>query len=166
MDKDDDGKVSKEEFQGPAARFDRLDADKDGFITRREAAAVRARGTAGAPASGRPRRLMGLATARFEELDADKDGKVSKEEYKGPAFLFNGLDADKDGFITKKEATPSGEAVDTPPVGPRRRPGTGTGLAGVRFEAMDKDDDGKVSKDEYQGPAPCSTGSTPTRMAS
>ena len=122
MDKDDDGKVSKDEYQGPAARFDRLDADKDGFLTRREATAARARGKAGTPPSGRPRRVMGMATARFEELDADEDGKVSKEEYQGPAFLFNGLDADKDGFITKAESTPSGEAVDTPPFGPRRRP--------------------------------------------
>ena len=156
MDKDDDGKVSKEEYTGPAPLFDRLDADKDGSITRREAAAVRERGVAGAPPSGRPGRIMGMATARFEELDADKDGKVSKDEYKGSASVFNGLDADKDGFVTKKEATPSGDAVDTPRGGSRRRPGTGigTGLAGVGFEAMDKDDDGKVSKEEYRGPAP------------
>ena len=52
MDKDDDGKVSKEEYKGPAPLFERLDADKDGFITRREAAAVRGRGTAGAPPVG------------------------------------------------------------------------------------------------------------------
>ncbi len=154
MDKDDDGKVSKEEYTGPAPLFDRLDADKDGFVTGSEAAASRQRGTAGASPSGRPRRLMGLPTARFEELDADKDGKISKEEYKGPAFLFNGLDADKDGFVTEKEAIPGGEPLDTPPFGPRRRPGSGAGLAGARFEAMDKDDDGKVRKDEYKGPAP------------
>ena len=156
MDKDDDGKVSKEEYTGPAPLFDRLDADKDGSITRREAAAVRERGVAGAPPSGRPGRIMGMATARFEELDADKDGKVSKDEYKGSASVFNGLDADKDGFVTKKEATPSGDTVDTPPVGRRRRPGAGVGmgLAGVGFEAMDKDADGKISRSEYQGPAP------------
>lgn len=37
MDKDKDGKVSREEFTGPKPLFDRIDANKDGFITPEEA---------------------------------------------------------------------------------------------------------------------------------
>lgn len=35
-DKNQDGKISREEFSGPPALFDRLDRDRDGFITREE----------------------------------------------------------------------------------------------------------------------------------
>jgi Ca2+-binding EF-hand superfamily protein len=36
MDKDHDGKVSREEFTGPKERFDLLDKDADGFLTETE----------------------------------------------------------------------------------------------------------------------------------
>ncbi len=36
MDKDRDGKVSREEFTGPKPRFDQLDKDGDGFLTQPE----------------------------------------------------------------------------------------------------------------------------------
>jgi Ca2+-binding EF-hand superfamily protein len=36
MDKDRDGKVSREEFTGPKARFDLLDRNGDGFLTQEE----------------------------------------------------------------------------------------------------------------------------------
>jgi hypothetical protein len=39
MDANKDGKVSKEEFTGPVAMFDRIDTNKDGFITPPEARA-------------------------------------------------------------------------------------------------------------------------------
>lgn len=47
-DKDRDGKVSKAEFSGPPALFDRLDKNRDGTLTREE------HETAQAPAPGRP----------------------------------------------------------------------------------------------------------------
>jgi Ca2+-binding EF-hand superfamily protein len=36
MDKDRDGKVSREEFTGPKPRFDQLDKDGDGYLTQQE----------------------------------------------------------------------------------------------------------------------------------
>jgi hypothetical protein len=36
MDKDGDGKVSREEFTGPTPRFDQLDRDGDRFVTQQE----------------------------------------------------------------------------------------------------------------------------------
>ncbi|MCH5372348.1 MAG: hypothetical protein JJ992_00100 [Planctomycetes bacterium] len=33
LDRDGDGKVSRKEFDGPAAAFDRLDVDQDGYLT-------------------------------------------------------------------------------------------------------------------------------------
>ncbi|MHC4469774.1 MAG: hypothetical protein ACYS99_02325, partial [Planctomycetota bacterium] len=37
LDKDKDGKVSREEFDGPDHHFRRLDRDGDGFLTEEEA---------------------------------------------------------------------------------------------------------------------------------
>ncbi len=36
LDKNGDGKVARDEFDGPPARFNLLDADKDGFVTLKE----------------------------------------------------------------------------------------------------------------------------------
>ena len=36
MDKDGDGKVSRDEFTGPKPRFDVLDRDGDGLVTEQE----------------------------------------------------------------------------------------------------------------------------------
>jgi Ca2+-binding EF-hand superfamily protein len=36
MDKDRDGKVSRDEFTGPKLRFDQLDKNADGYLTQQE----------------------------------------------------------------------------------------------------------------------------------
>ncbi len=92
MDKDEDGKISKEEFEGPAPLFGRLDADNDGFITREEGARF--------ALANRPE---AAGMDRFKAMDKDGDGKVSKEEFPGRAPLFDRLDTNKDGFIQPGE---------------------------------------------------------------
>jgi Ca2+-binding EF-hand superfamily protein len=86
MDKDGDGKVSRAEFTGIPANFDRFDTNKDGFLDKDEAA----KGAA-----------AGLQALR--DMDTNGDGKLSRDEFKGPAARFDQLDANKDGFISFDE---------------------------------------------------------------
>jgi Ca2+-binding EF-hand superfamily protein len=97
MDTDGDGKLSRAEFRGPAPLFDRLDADKDGFVSREEVA----RGLPGPATPARP--APGQLGPRFKAMDKDGDGKVSRDEFTGRPAMFRRLDADNDGFITAEE---------------------------------------------------------------
>jgi Ca2+-binding EF-hand superfamily protein len=143
MDKNGDGKVSKEEFTGPEPLFARIDADKDGFLTRAEVMNF-----AAATGGGRP------ALERLKAMDKDGDGKVSKQEFTGPEPLFARLDADKDGFITQDEATRlGGGPADAPKPkaeAPKDAPRVGAQLL-ERLKTMDKDGDGKISRSEFTG---------------
>ncbi len=116
MDKDDDGKVSRKEFLGPEAIFDRIDANRDGFITEPEARRAREKmaepertganrpqpPTGDAP-SRRPGQASEVRLQRLREMDSDGNGAISREEFKGPRPLFDRLDADDDGSITREE---------------------------------------------------------------
>ena len=90
MDKDNDGKVSRAEFLGQPAMFDRIDSNGDGFLDKDEIKPLTAQGSPG---------------ARIMAMDKDGDGKVSRTEYLGPIEMFDRLDADKDGKIDKDEAS-------------------------------------------------------------
>jgi Ca2+-binding EF-hand superfamily protein len=96
LDKNGDGKVSREEFDGRPMAFTRIDADGDGFITREEAQKFRPGGGAG---PGGPAQIG----PRLKAMDKDGDGKVSREEFTGPAPLFDRIDRNKDGSIDAEE---------------------------------------------------------------
>jgi Ca2+-binding EF-hand superfamily protein len=206
-DKDDDGKLSKEETRGPlSANFDKIDANDDGQLEpeeikkamekRREAMRKRfqartpSRGPGGPPARGpggphRPSPEM--AKRMFDAADKDDDGKLSKEEAPGHLKMaFDKIDANDDGQLEPEEikkamdkfremmrermqargpgrerggppaSRPDGPPSRRPDGPPSRRPGgppsRGAGAPHERFKAADKNDDGKLSKEEAGGP--------------
>ena len=159
-DVNNDGKVTLEELQAirpgfAKERFDRMDRNKDGFITKEErpgpgAGRRKGGGNKGGKGKGK-RRAGGLPAA-----DTDNDGIITREEFYAalPVIkenLFNRLDENNDGILDKKEVL-------------RRGAGRGQGLGGEqgrrsgafvqKLKAADRDQDGRVTKDEFAAGLP------------
>lgn len=117
LDTDGDGRISRAEFDARAADkdgkrtgdrmggrfdFDAVDANKDGYIVRREVQAWHER--------QRPQRQAEMAKrfdAAFAEADLDRDGKLSRievdEKMPRVARRFAWMDDDRDGFLSRGE---------------------------------------------------------------
>ncbi|WP_439817979.1 EF-hand domain-containing protein [Zavarzinia sp. CC-PAN008] len=147
-----------------AALFDKVDADKDGTVTREELRAAR-------DAMRDEHRA-----ARFGAVDADKSGSVSRDEFTAQATarlnaMFDRLDADKDGQLSADEMKAHGRhgmrhdarAEGDKPAGEmgeghvdRQRMGRGhhrgghhrDGLWGA-FGRADADRDGSITRAEF-----------------
>lgn len=91
LDMNHDGKVSRQEFSsskrsGGIQRFERLDKNRDGYITKDDLRPV------------------------LQAMDADGDGKISRQEFIGvsrdkkrAAAIFKVMDVNQDGYITKDD---------------------------------------------------------------
>ena len=84
LDQDNDGRISRSEWQRNEQAFDRMDADKDGFLTKEELRSA-------------VREFRGKHRNGLREMDADADGNISRSEWKGKEEIFNRLDANNDG---------------------------------------------------------------------
>jgi Ca2+-binding EF-hand superfamily protein len=115
-------KAAKDKTQrGMSDRFQHLDTDGDGMISRAEAA--------GAP----------QLAQKFDEVDADKDGRVQSSELKdyaktqrrdkGAAGGKSKLDTNQDGVITREDVAGRPKAL-------------------AKFDAADTDKDGRLSPEE------------------
>ena len=102
-DTDHDGRVSRAEYDAAASQrrsdwFDKLDLDKDGYITQEEMRQAR---------ETRQANMRGRMDEKFKEADANGDGQLSLDEVQAKmprlASRFNDLDADKNGQLSKEE---------------------------------------------------------------
>lgn len=107
-DKDKDGKVARDEWQGPEQIFGQMDRDRDGVVTKEEfQARMQGRAGFGAGRGGpggsdaKPGESQKLdAGALLKLFDANKDGSVSKEELDK---FFRKNDSDEDGKLNADE---------------------------------------------------------------
>lgn len=121
-DADEDGKVSKAEFDAAQARmFERLDGDGDGYITREELPGrfggpmAGPQGREGRPERGDrpgardPQERRQMARRLLAGADADGNGKVTLEEIQAvrpefPEEAFQRMDTNGDGVISPDDA--------------------------------------------------------------
>jgi Ca2+-binding EF-hand superfamily protein len=87
-DKDKNGRIELNEWQGPRNVFDRIDQNRDAAVTRDEVARY-------------VRRVTG--TDFFSRFDLNGDGKVTSEEFSGPETAWLRADRNGDGVVNKAD---------------------------------------------------------------
>ncbi len=99
LDADRDGRVSREEAGGHwmAHKFERVDVDSDGFLTYEEILAFKS--------GHKHRKGNKKAAGILARLDADQDGVISAEEAQNHwlGHKFERVDGNSDGVITLEE---------------------------------------------------------------
>ncbi|MCS6851878.1 MAG: EF-hand domain-containing protein [Gemmataceae bacterium] len=100
FDTDKDGKISRQEAQGPFRdNFAKADTNGDGFLDRTELMVVARRIRAFGSGGFRP------VGPDFDAFDRDADGRLTRDELRGTPFadLFDQIDTNKDGTLQRKE---------------------------------------------------------------
>jgi Ca2+-binding EF-hand superfamily protein len=147
MDKNGDGVVTKDEFQGPQKRFDKIDLDKDGKLTDVEFKAQKEKrqekgGDKKGNNGGNKEKHKPLnADEFFISRDKNKDGKLDKTEL--PNKNFDNIDLNKDGSVSKEEvnAMPRFMSPEEQKAAHENR----------WFENRDKDKNGSLDRAEFYG---------------
>lgn len=141
LDKNKDKKVSREEAsQMPPQFFDRLDANKDGFLDEEEWNNMR-RNLGGGGGGGGNFQRTGESLSKL--MDANADGKVSREEFAKIVSLFDALDKDHNSELSTEELNGFFRAINEV-----QAQATGGVEVSSLFEKNDKNKDGKITADE------------------
>ena len=86
IDANRDGRIQRREWTGTAAEFDRLDADRNNLLSRAEVSAV-----------------VTSVTDEFRSLDINRDGRLTIQEWNWNRRSFDQQDTNRDGVISRGE---------------------------------------------------------------
>ena len=87
------------------------------------------------------------------DMDTNKDGKISKAEARGPlARAFDQADTNKDGYLDKEELRRlATRFLANQPKPGEARPGGAPAANEPDFDALDRNADGRLTRDELKG---------------
>jgi hypothetical protein len=102
LDRDGDGRITREEFSGPDADFARLDRERDGVLT-----------AADFDFSVNPQ-APPIGAVMFAGADRDGNGKVTREEFD---TLFSMFDRTRQGFLSQTDLVEALTPPSRPPAG-------------------------------------------------
>jgi EF hand len=129
LDANRDDKVSRSEWRSDRITFDRLDENRDGYLTRAEMA------------------VPSAAAVDFSSLDTDRNGVISRGEWLQSAASFERLDTNRDGRLTSLEYA-GGRAGGTTDAGATR---SAAYRAGYERGMTDGRTAGRQDRDRNQG---------------
>lgn len=147
LDKDGDKFISRAEYDNSGDRaFVHLDRNKDRRITKEDAEPA-------AKQTPRRRSIIGMPTSHtlagmLEIYDYDGDDVLTREQYDAQrAKVFAATDTNKDGKLDHQEYVSEFSARLQQQIDDRRQ--AQLKQARVRFKAIDADENGDISRDEY-----------------
>ena len=123
LDANGDRVISREEWHGGRSRFDALDRDRNGVLSRVE--------------------LTGgdVPPDPFDSLDVNRDKTISRDEWHWSAASFDRRDANRDGRLSRAEFTPADAA----------KPATGAYRAGQDRGLIEGRAAGREDRERNQG---------------
>lgn len=136
LDKNNDGRITRDEWNGNARSFQNHDWNGDGELSGNEVRAGAQRSTELADHNPNAReRNLNWTQANFTALDHNRDGRLSANEWHFDLATFRRIDRDRNDVISQAEFL--GEGVDDD--------------RDETFDDMDWNNDGRVTRSEWHG---------------
>jgi Ca2+-binding EF-hand superfamily protein len=146
LDRDGDGVITRSEWRGNDRSFQNHDWNRDGVLSGDE---VR---SALVSADPRDQRSWEGATDwtedRFSTLDRNRDGRLSESEWNADRWLFSRIDANGDRVVSRREFLGLEYDASEPWTLPGRDD-TDREDVPDRFEQVDRNDDGVITMNEW-----------------
>jgi Ca2+-binding EF-hand superfamily protein len=138
MDRNNDGVVTRDEWNGSARSFEVHDWNNDGRLSGDEVRVGAQRNMDIEAADHNPNRYernVIWTRAGFNSLDHNRDGRLTSNEWHFDVETFRRVDSNRDNAVTLAEYL--GEGVDD--------------LRDDRFDELDRDNNGRVERTEWYG---------------
>ena len=138
MDKNNDGVISRQEWQGNQRSFDVHDWNNDGRLSGNEVLVGAQRDTNWEEADHNPNwreRSLSWTRSSFQNLDHNRDNRLTPNEWHYDIETFRRVDRNRDNAVNLTEFL--GQGVEDE--------------RGLSFDDMDWNNDGIVSRTEWQG---------------
>ena len=141
MDANRDGVITRAEWRGNDTSFRNQDWNQDGILSGEEVRTGGRRQTNWNQdwnRDGRVDNVDNQISERFRASDVDNDSRIARREWAGDARLFTRLDTTRDGYLSIEEYTQGGGFTLDSQAG-----------QAPRFSSIDTNNDGWVARNEW-----------------